>query len=139
MSKLSDEQALIQAAIMLDNQNQGTLADRIMSPATSSAVARAFRNAADDLGGRTATGELEWRGLVAAAREIIDQLKPPIETMNDFMVATNGDTVTIQNPPRAGQQMHPETALRFAAWLVTVAGMGDVDRFDEILEAVRNA
>src|SRR3954468_2098759 len=56
----------------------------------------------------------------------IDRLDkvPPIETVNDFMVGTNGDTISVMRQPVG---MDKEQALRLAAWLVMLADSGETE------------
>lgn len=62
-----------------------------------------------------------------------------IETMNDFMVSTNGDNCVLLNPPRAGFPIDKGAALRLAAWLVVLCDMHpEHERFKEILSAIEN-
>jgi hypothetical protein len=66
----------------------------------------------------------------------IDRLDkvPPIETVNDFMVGTNGDTISVMRQPVG---MDKEQALRLAAWLVMLADSGETERFEAIFEAIK--
>jgi len=58
-----------------------------------------------------------------------------INTHNDFFIEVQGDSVvSLKGIP---QKLSKETALRTAAWIVTLAD--DDNRFDEILEAIANA
>ena len=63
--------------------------------------------------------------------EALPERLDPRRAGNMHLVAsTGGRFVTILNPPR--DVLTDEEALRFAAWLVLVAGRGDRSRFDEI-------
>lgn len=66
----------------------------------------------------------------------IDRLDkvPPIETVNDFIVGTNGDTISVMRQPVG---MDKEQALRLAAWLVMLADSGETERFEAIFEAIK--
>jgi argininosuccinate lyase len=58
-----------------------------------------------------------------------------IETINDHLVSTNGDTITILMPPMG--PITKEQALRLAAWLAAMADpMGD--RFEAVRAAIAN-
>jgi hypothetical protein len=61
-----------------------------------------------------------------------------IDTFNKFMVAAQGDHLTLLNPPMPGQRFTRNEALILAAYLVSMADPGSV-RFHQILEAVQNA
>lgn len=66
----------------------------------------------------------------------IDDLStmPKIETVNDFMAGTNGDTISVMRQPVG---MDREQALRLAAWLVMLADSGETERFLAIFEAIK--
>lgn len=123
----TNAQLLTRAAQLLDNDTKNVTG----GPAMRCAMANTFRDAG-------VNSDLFSDAVLHAAREVIEIFKPPIDTMNDFLVGTNGDYVTIQMPPQLGQLLDTDLALRFAAWLVMFAGLGEVERFDEIMEAIRN-
>lgn len=56
-----------------------------------------------------------------------------IDTDNQFMVGSQGTNIIVLRPPSV---MTKEQAVRFAAWLVTLAD--DNNQFDTVLEAVQN-
>jgi hypothetical protein len=60
-------------------------------------------------------------------------MSEPIETLNNQMVAMQGDMVVVLVPR---VRMTVEEALRHAAWLVAITG--ETERFQEILQAVCN-
>ena len=64
----------------------------------------------------------------------LDKVPPPIETVNDFMVGTNGDAISVMRQPVG---MDKEQALRLAAWLVMLADSGGTERFEAIFEAIK--
>lgn len=78
-----------------------------------------------------------------AADEILTSDEPePIDTSNRQMVGIQGNLVVVVMPKH---QMTRDEALLHAAWLVVLASMTDMDRYDEtkpdfetIYEAVRN-
>lgn len=59
-----------------------------------------------------------------------------IETVNDFLVGVQGDSIVIMIPP--ARPMPKAKALRLAAWLVALADTGE-ERFPGVLQAVKDA
>jgi len=57
----------------------------------------------------------------------------PIDTANDSIVGVQGENIIVMN---LKNPMTKEKALRLAAWLIVLAD--DEDKFEELLEAVRN-
>jgi hypothetical protein len=71
----------------------------------------------------------------AELRDIGDlSTMPKIETVNDFMVGTNGAGISVMRHP---QGMDKEQALRLAAWLVMLADNGQTERFAAIFDAIK--
>jgi len=60
-------------------------------------------------------------------------METEIETVNDQLVALQGDHVVVMLPK---QRMTTEEALRQAAWLVAITG--ENERFQQILTAIQN-
>jgi hypothetical protein len=60
-------------------------------------------------------------------------MNPTIETANIFLVAANGESIVMMNPPR--RPMSKSEAMNLAAWLAVMAGSSeDFDKMrDEIL------
>lgn len=60
-----------------------------------------------------------------------------IETRNDFLLGSNGDTVAFLLAPARPGGLDKETALRTAAWLVALTDPLQ-ERFPEVLKTVMN-
>jgi hypothetical protein len=58
-----------------------------------------------------------------------------IETINDHLVCSNGDSIIIRMPPHGA--MSKADALRLAAWLVAIADETG-EEFQKVLHAVMN-
>ena len=59
-----------------------------------------------------------------------------MDTMNKFFVGIQGDNVAVLNPPRG--LLSKDDAIIFAAWLVTMAGDYDGERFNAAFDAVKS-
>ncbi len=61
----------------------------------------------------------------------------PVDTLNKFLVAVNGETILLMNPPRV--PISKADALLLAAYLVTLADDDELGpRFPGVLKAVQN-
>lgn len=60
-----------------------------------------------------------------------------IETLNQWMVGSQGKNVRIMNPPLGA--LSANEAMRLAAWLVTMAEMDATHKFEDVLKAVQNS
>lgn len=61
---------------------------------------------------------------------------PEIETLNQWMVASQGKNVRIMMPPLG--VLSADEAMRLAAWLVTMAEMDATHKFEDVLKAIQN-
>ena len=62
-----------------------------------------------------------------------------LDTMNRFMVASQGDGIRVMHPPTRQDAMSKQDALVFAAWLVALADTSPENAdFLEILRRVEN-
>lgn len=62
---------------------------------------------------------------------------PEIETLNQWMVGSQGRNVRIMAPPLGA--LSADEAMRLAAWLVTMAQMDATHPFEEVLKAVQSS
>lgn len=71
-------------------------------------------------------------------RSVLTEVKPPIDTANDFLfgIRGTGDDAIIAPTLPVGP-MNRATALRAAAWLAVIADPGG-EQFAEVLAAVRS-
>lgn len=62
--------------------------------------------------------------------------KQPINTLNEFIVASTRNGLVLMNPPRGS--FSADRALVLAAWLVAMAEHQASHTFTEVLEAVQS-
>lgn len=76
-------------------------------------------------------------GFVCRTCEVsIEEVDAPINTLNDLLVGTTGESIVVGNAVRLAGGVDYDVALRLAAWIVAMCDPLD-ERFPRILAAVR--